>query len=52
MLWFYRQYTRKKHLTKKYIYTEMSPKAFVLALQQKQLAPLRLVKGEPRTFPQ
>lgn len=41
---------------KKYIYmyiicTEIRSEAFVLALQQKQLVPLLLVQGEPRTFP-
>ena len=44
--------TQGKNISqKKYIYKEISPKAFVLALQQKQLASLLLVKGEPRTFP-
>lgn len=33
------------------IYTEIRSEAFVLALQQKQLVPLPLVQGEPRTFP-
>ena len=33
------------------IYTEIRSEAFVLALQQKQLVPLLLVQGEPRTFP-
>ena len=62
MLWFHRQYKRKKHLTDKkkkklyiyiqyIIYTEIRSEAFVLALQQKQLVPLPLVQGEPRTFP-
>lgn len=44
--------TQGKNISqKKYIYKEISPRAFVLALQQKQLASLLLVKGEPRTFP-
>ena len=66
MLWFHRQYKRKKHLTDQkknniyiyiyiyiqyIIYTEIRSEAFVLALQQKQLVPLLLVQGEPRTFP-
>ena len=33
------------------ICTEIRSEAFVLALQQKQLVPLLLVQGEPRTFP-
>ena len=33
------------------ICTEIRSEAFVLALQQKQLVPLPLVQGEPRTFP-
>ena len=49
----------KKKKKKKYIYiyiqyiiyTEIRSEAFVLALQQKQLVPLPLVQGEPRTFP-